>query len=133
MFGTFYYLYAECLTTTLHHSLNNVDALLLITQFDSATDEHIIVALLRTLSQQMGFDHFRLGFISPSSIQRPEVRIFNGCPAQWVQAYDAQRFFAVDPVVRKGMTQSTPILWANLITECCDQLDAAGLEVMMLA
>ncbi|WP_265453429.1 LuxR family transcriptional regulator [Aeromonas salmonicida] len=133
MLGTFYDLYVECLTTTLHHSLNNVDALLLITQFDSATDEHTIVALLRTLSQQMGFDHFRLGFISPSSIQRPEVRIFNGCPAQWVQAYDAQRFFAVDPVVRKGMTQSTPILWANLITECCDQLDAAGLEVMMLA
>ncbi len=31
------------------------------------------------------------------------------------------------------MTQSTPILWANLITECCDKQDAEGLEVMMLA
>lgn len=81
----------------------------------------------------MGFDHFRLGFISPSSIQRPDVRIFNGCPGPWVQTYDEKGLFAVDPVVRKGMAQSMPILWANLIAECCDQQDAAGLEVMMLA
>ncbi|WP_287147188.1 LuxR family transcriptional regulator [Aeromonas sp.] len=121
------------MTTTPFHFLNTADALTLITQFDTAIDEHTIVALLRALSLQMGFDHFRLGFISPSSIQRPEVRIFNGCPAQWVQIYDAQNFFAVDPVVRKGMTQSTPILWANLITECCDQQDTDGLEVMLQA
>jgi LuxR family transcriptional regulator, quorum-sensing system regulator SolR len=121
------------LTTPALHFLNNADALTLITQFDKAPDEHTIVALLRTLSQQMGFDHFRLGFILPNSIQRPAVRIFNGCPALWVQAYDAQCFFAVDPVVRKGMTQSTPILWANLITECCDRQDTDGLEVMLLA
>ncbi|MFU1553166.1 LuxR family transcriptional regulator [Aeromonas sp. A04] len=121
------------MTTTPLHFLNTADALTLITQFDTATDEHTIVTLLRTLSQQMGFDHFRLGLISPSSIQRPEVRIFNGCPAEWVQTYDAQHFFAVDPVVRKGMTQSTPIQWANLITECCDRQDTDGLEVMLQA
>ncbi|MDF2415668.1 LuxR family transcriptional regulator [Aeromonas sp. 1HA1] len=121
------------MTITPLYFLNTTDALTLITQFDTATDEQTIVSLLRSLCQQMGFDHFRLGFISPSSIQRPDVRIFNGCPTQWVQAYDAQRFFAVDPVVRKGMTQSTPILWANLITECCDQQDTDGLEVMLQA
>jgi LuxR family quorum-sensing system transcriptional regulator SolR len=121
------------LTTTPLHFLNTADVLTLITQFDTATDEHAIVALLRTLCQQMGFDHFRLGFIFPSSIQRPEVRIFNGCPAQWVQTYDVQHFFAVDPVVRKGMTQSMPILWANLINECCEQQDTAGMEVMLQA
>lgn len=91
------------------------------------------MCLLHSLCQQMGFDHFRLGFISPSSIQRPDVRIFNGCPADWVQVYNERDFLTVDPVVRKGMVYSTPILWANLITECCDQQDAAGLEVMMLA
>ncbi|PPA31406.1 transcriptional regulator [Aeromonas jandaei] len=121
------------MTTTPLHFLNTADALTLITRFDTATDEHTIVALLRTLSQQMGFDHFRLGFIFPSSIQRPEVRIFNGCPAQWVQTYEAQRFFAVDPVVRKGMTQSTPILWTSLMNECCEQQDTAGVEVMLQA
>ncbi|MFQ2229129.1 LuxR family transcriptional regulator [Aeromonas hydrophila] len=81
----------------------------------------------------MGFDHFRLGFISPVSIQRPRVQMFNGCPGQWVQTYAEKGLFAVDPLVRREMVQSTPILWANLITECCDQQDAAGLEVMMLA
>lgn len=133
IFSTFYRLQAECLTTTPLHFLNTADALTLITQFDTATDEHTIVALLRALSQQMSFDHFRLGLISPSSIQRPEVRIFNGCPAQWVQAYDAQHFFAVDPVVRKGMTQSMPFLWVSLINECCEQQDTTGVEVMLQA
>lgn len=121
------------MTSTSNYFLDTADALELITRFNEAPDEQTIVTLLRTLSQQMGFDHFRLGFIFPSSIQRPDVRIFNGCPAEWVQAYDKQRFFAVDPVVRKGMKQSTPILWANLITECCDLQDIAGLEVMLQA
>ncbi|WP_421348966.1 LuxR family transcriptional regulator [Aeromonas veronii] len=121
------------MTSTSNYFLDTADALELVTRFNEAPDEQTIVTLLRTLSQQMGFDHFRLGFIFPSSIQRPDVRIFNGCPAEWVQAYDKQRFFAVDPVVRKGMKQSTPILWANLITECCDQQDIAGLEVMLQA
>lgn len=35
--------------------------------------------------------------------------------------------------LRKGMTQSTPILWANLINECCEQQDTAGVEVMLQA
>ncbi|WP_348687106.1 LuxR family transcriptional regulator [Aeromonas bestiarum] len=113
--------------------LNATDALRLIAEFGTATDEQTIVILLRSLSQQMGFDHFRLGLISPSSIQRPHVQIFNGCPGPWVQTYDEKGLFAVDPVVRKGMAQSMPILWANLIAECCDQHDATGLEVMMLA
>lgn len=121
------------MTITPLYFINTTDALTLITEFGTATDEQSIVTLLRSLCQQMGFDHFRLGFISPSSIQRPDVRIFNGCPTKWVQVYNERDFLAVDPVVRKGMVYSTPILWANLITECCDQQDAAGLEVMMLA
>jgi len=96
--------------------LNTTDALRLIAEFGTATDEQTIVILLRSLCQQMGFDHFRLGFISPSSIQRPRVQMFNGCPGQWVQTYAEKGLFAVDPLVRKGMVQSTPILWANLIS-----------------
>lgn len=121
------------MTTTPLYLPNTPDALTLISQFSTATDEQAIVTLLRSLCQQMGFAHFRLGFISPCSIQRPDVRIFNGCPADWVHVYNERDFLTVDPVVRKGMAQSTPILWANLIAECCDQQDAAGLEVMMLA
>ena len=121
------------MTITPLYFLNTTDALTLITEFGTATDEQSIVTLLRSLCQQMGFDHFRLGFISPSSIQRPRVQMFNGCPGQWVQTYAEKGLFAVDPLVRKGMVQSTPILWANLINECRDQHDAAGVAVMMLA
>ncbi|MFB2796772.1 LuxR family transcriptional regulator [Aeromonas veronii] len=121
------------MTTTLPGILNPTNMQALLTQYSAATDEQTIVCLLRALCQQMGFDYFRLGLMSPNSIQRPEVRIFNGCPVDWVHVYNERDFLTVDPVVLRGMTQSTPILWANLITECCDKQDAAGLEVMMLA
>jgi LuxR family quorum-sensing system transcriptional regulator SolR len=94
------------LTITPFYFLNTTDALTLIAEFGTATDEQSIVTLLRSLCQQMGFDHFRLGFISPSSIQRPDVRIFNGCPADWVLVYNERDFLTVDPVVRKGMVYS---------------------------
>lgn len=115
------------------HLISVASALPFINAFNTATHENIIVVQLRALCQQIGFDHFRLGFIFPSSIQRPEVRIFNGCPIDWIEAYNKRHFFAVDPVVRKGMAQSSPILWADLINECSDQQDADGLEVMLLA
>ncbi len=121
------------MTSTSNYRLNTADTFELITRFNDASDEKTLVDLLQTLSQQMGFDHFMLGFMSPSSIQRPDARIFNGCPAHWAQTYHEKRLFSVDPLVRKGMAQSTPILWADLIVECCNQQDAVGLEVMMLA
>ncbi|MGL4616175.1 MAG: autoinducer binding domain-containing protein [Shewanella sp.] len=34
------------------------------------------------------------------------MRIFNGCPADWVHVYNERDFLTVDPVVRKGMPQS---------------------------
>ena len=72
------------MTSTSNYRLNTADAFELITRFNDASDEKTLVDLLQTLSQQMGFDHFMLGFMSPSSIQRPDARIFNGCPAHWV-------------------------------------------------
>lgn len=121
------------LTIPSLRSLDTADALTLITAFNAATDERSIVALLRSLSQLMGVDHFRLVLILPSSIQRPEVRMLHGCPTEWVKNYNNQGFFGVDPVVRKGMNQSAPILWAHLIEECCEQKNMAGLDVMLQA
>ncbi|HEH9404374.1 TPA: LuxR family transcriptional regulator [Aeromonas bestiarum] len=106
---------------------------MLINQLETATDQDCIIGLLRSLSQKLGFTQFRMIFIFPSSIQRPEVRIFNNCSAEWVKTYEKRHFFAVDPVVRKGMTQSTPILWAHIIEKCRAEEDQAGLEVMQQA
>ncbi|WP_323917997.1 LuxR family transcriptional regulator [Aeromonas caviae] len=106
-------------------------ALDLISRFEQADDEHTIVALLRQLTTQAGFDYFRLALMSPSTIQRPDVTIFNGCPQEWVDAYTQANFFAIDPVVQRGMEQSTPILWADLIVQgVCDD---ERLAVMTLA
>lgn len=106
-------------------------ALDLISRFERACDEHTIVALLRQLTAQTGFDYFRMALLFPSTIQRPDVIIFNGCPQEWVDAYTRANFFAIDPVVKRGMEQSTPILWADLmVLGACDE---QSLAVMTLA
>ncbi|WP_349921308.1 LuxR family transcriptional regulator [Aeromonas veronii] len=111
--------------------MDTTDALDLIARFDEADDERTIVALLRTLTAHMGFEHFRMALIFPNTIQRPDVIIFNGCPQAWVDAYTQANFFAIDPVVQRGMVQSTPILWADLMKE--GVCDAQSLSVMTLA
>lgn len=119
---------------TFYKQLDHMDttyALDLISRFEQARDEHTIVALLRQLTIQTGFDYFRLALMSPSTIQRPDVTIFNGCPQAWVDAYTQANFFAIDPVVHRGMEQSTPILWADLLVQgACDE---QSLAVMTLA
>ena len=57
--------------------MNTTYALDLLSRFEQASDERTIVALLRQLSVQAGFDYFRLALLFPSSIQRPDVIIFN--------------------------------------------------------
>ena len=49
--------------------MNTTYALDLLSRFEQASDERTIVALLRQLSVQAGFDYFRLALLFPSSIQ----------------------------------------------------------------
>ena len=90
------------------------------------------MTLLRELSGRMGFDYFRLALIFPSTIQRPDVIIFNGCPQAWVDTYTSSGFFAIDPIVKCAMTRSTPILWADVVNDEA-RCDEQGREVMQLA
>ncbi|RQM95344.1 LuxR family transcriptional regulator [Aeromonas dhakensis] len=112
--------------------MNTLHALELIGQFETAADERAIVTLLRELSSRMGFDYFRLALIFPSTIQRPDVIIFNGCPQAWVDTYTGSGFFAIDPIVKCAMTRSTPILWADVVNDE-ERCDEQGREVMQLA
>lgn len=112
------------------HFTNVSDALALITQFNSIADEPYFFGLLNYFCRSIGVDYFHLGFISPNSLA---MRSFSNAPFEWVQAYNEQELVNVDPIVRKCIEYSTPILWMNIITECFDQQDCDGLDVMMLA
>lgn len=110
--------------------LTVTDTLMFIADFHAASDMQAIEASLRALCVRMEVDFFRLMIVLPSAIQRPDIRVIEGGPDEWGRRYRAQDFWAVDPIVRKGMTQSIPILWADLITECADQQDSDGAAVM---
>lgn len=105
----------------------------LSTDLNLARDEHAIMACLFSFCEHMDIDYFRVALISPTTLQRPDVHFFNNCPTHWVNFYSEKMMFAIDPVVSKGMTQSTPILWAEVINECYEQSNLSGLEVMSQA
>ncbi|WP_209299015.1 autoinducer binding domain-containing protein [Aeromonas jandaei] len=47
-------------------------------------------------------------------------------PDEWGRRYRAQGFWAIDPIVRKGMTHSTPIFVGQPYIEYGDQQDSDG-------
>lgn len=85
---------------------------LLTLQSSSHPDE--LAATIETLVAGMGFDYYRLAIIIPLSRQRPIVRIFNSCPAEWIDRYNKLNLISVDPIVSAAQQQLTPIRWAEL-------------------
>ncbi len=107
------------------------DVSTLITQINRLNYDFLVLTFLRSLCNKIGFDYFRLAMFSPTSIQRPDARIYNGCPSVWVKKYLMCGYVRTDPVLRTGMRQTTPILWAQILSQCQDTQDKAGLAVML--
>ncbi|MFM5363594.1 autoinducer binding domain-containing protein [Aeromonas veronii] len=96
-------------------------------------DVQAVVTCLCALCEHVGAEYFHVVLISPTSQQCPDVQFLTSCPERWLDTYYGNGFFAVDPVVIKGMSQSAPIMWANIISECCEKSNFTGLDVMMKA
>lgn len=103
------------------------------TDLELGNDVQAIVSCLFAICQQVDVDYFSMAFISPTSLQRPDVQFLSNCPDRWKDIYCEKGMFAVDPLFIKGMSQSTPFLWAHVISECREKSNLAGLEVMMQA
>lgn len=78
---------------------------------DDITEPEELTAHLEQLIQALGFDYFRLAIIIPVSHQRPEVRILNSCPEEWIETYSRGGMIARDPVIAAARRQLTPIRW----------------------
>jgi LuxR family transcriptional activator of bioluminescence operon len=78
---------------------------------DDITEPDELTTHIERIVQGLGFDYFRLAIIIPVSHQRPEIRILNSCPEEWIESYSKQGMIARDPVVAAARRQLTPIRW----------------------
>ncbi len=102
-------------------------------QLKKVDSERAIVSFLHILMKRIEGDYFQLVFISPDTIQRPLVRIFNNCPQAWTQEYSERNMLSVDPIVYRGLGQTSPILWRKVFDECNNDGNLNELEVILLA
>lgn len=78
---------------------------------DNITEPEELTAHIEQIVQFLGFDYFRLAIIIPVSHERPEIRILNSCPEEWIESYSRGGMIARDPVVAAARRQLTPIRW----------------------
>lgn len=78
---------------------------------DNITEPDELTEHIGEIVTSLGFDYFRLAIIIPVSHQRPEIRILNSCPEEWIERYSRDGMIARDPVVAAARRQLTPIRW----------------------
>lgn len=85
----------------------------LLHTYRTQTDPDELFAGVTAAGRAMGFTHcsYGLGEFSPASA--PRVTILRQYPQGWVDAYEHQGYFAIDPSVRHGIRTRRPAVWTR--------------------
>ncbi|WP_244122295.1 autoinducer binding domain-containing protein [Burkholderia latens] len=80
----------------------------------------------------LGFEHCSFGLRVPLPISKPQFMLQSNYPQTWVERYVSRNYFAVDPTVRHGLSQMSPLIWrADSQTQCVEfweEADQHGLR-----
>jgi DNA-binding CsgD family transcriptional regulator len=79
--------------------------------FASARSEADVFRELSRAVKELGFEYCSFGTCVPFPISNPRFTLQSDYPRAWEDRYVSSNYFAVDPTVRHGMTQSTPLVW----------------------
>ncbi|HHQ4456588.1 LuxR family transcriptional regulator [Aeromonas salmonicida] len=82
-------------------------------RLQSVTTAAEVVPVMEEVCAALGYAHFWLTLVVPSSIQRPDIYFLHNGPAPWHQQYIDARGFARDPLLLAALAQSTPIHWVG--------------------
>ncbi|WP_421204629.1 autoinducer binding domain-containing protein [Aeromonas enteropelogenes] len=105
----------------------------IITQLLDSNDEDSLSHNLNMICKQIGIDYYQVLYSSSKESAKGFSIAIDNLPFSWKIIYDDNGFVKVDPVLLKCYEQDKPILWKNVITECCDQKNEVGLDIMLLA
>lgn len=70
-----------------------------------------VFRVLAIAVRELGFEHCSFGVRMPLPLNDPQFSLQSDYPDLWVKRYVSHNYFAVDPTVRHGLTQSLPLIW----------------------
>ncbi|SAL35820.1 N-acylhomoserine lactone dependent regulatory protein [Caballeronia peredens] len=95
--------------------------------FAAAKSEADVFVQLTTAAQDLGFERCSFGLRVPLPVCKPQFALRSNYPEGWVERYVSQNYFAVDPTVRHGLSQSGPMIWrADSQTQSVDFWEEAA-------
>lgn len=96
-------------------------------QFQSLTEIFHLKTLLQLHTEALGFDHYSFLIQHPVPFTRPRIFLYSSYPEAWIKRYEAQNYFAIDPVLAYCQQPGRGIEWTRELFVGADELwaDAA--------
>ncbi len=84
----------------------------LIGHAQSARKVQDLLNLCQQVAETLEMEYFSYGLELPDSVsQEPKLVLYSSYSDKWLQHYQAQTYFDVDPVIEHCATQITPLVW----------------------
>ena len=94
----------------------------LLTALDRAVSEEEVFQALLAAARQLGFEHCAYGLRLAVPISNPKVITLNNYPRSWQARYMEAGYLAIDPSVRHGQVNQSPILWDDALFASAETL-----------
>ena len=82
-----------------------------LNSFAEAKSGADVFLALAVAVRELGFEHCSFGIRLPLPINNPQFSLHSDYPDGWVERYVSHNYFAIDPTVGHGLTQSLPLIW----------------------
>ncbi|TWI53696.1 LuxR family transcriptional regulator [Pseudomonas duriflava] len=67
---------------------------------------------LAKIVENLGFQYCSYGLRVPLPVANPTFHLFTNYPSRWEERYIANNYFGIDPTVKHGMSEVSPLTWA---------------------
>jgi LuxR family transcriptional regulator len=82
-------------------------------KFQALTLSSELKTLLQQFTEALGFDYFAFLIQHPVPFSRPRIHLHSTYPAYWVKHYEANNYYAVDPVLERCQRPGRGMVWAR--------------------
>lgn len=96
-------------------------------QFQALTEALQLKTLLQRQTETLGFDYYAFLIQHPVPFTRPRFFLYSSYPDAWIKRYEAQNYYAVDPVLALCQRSGYGVEWTrDLFTGAGDLWKEAG-------
>ena len=75
------------------------------------TTEEEFFSLVLEICGNYGFEFFSFGARAPFPLTAPKYHFLSNYPGEWKSRYISEDYTSIDPIVRHGLLEYTPLIW----------------------